>query len=192
MHWFEKYAIILASASPRRAELLQMAGFNFTVQTREVDESFPPDIPVEDVAQVLARRKALAQQDWLKEPNELLIAADSVVLLDQQILGKPADAIAARSMLNALSDRKHQVITGVFLLSLNKQLGFSVCSEVFMEKLTPEEIDYYITHYQPYDKAGSYGIQEWIGLTRISRIEGSYSNIMGLPMYELFEALKQF
>ena len=192
MHWFSHLSIILASASPRRAGLLRETGFHFSVRTRTVEEDYPPELPADQVPEYLALLKAQAQKDYLIKNNDVLITADSVVILNDRILGKPAGREEARTMLMALSGQKHRVITGVCLCSLSRQLSFSVCSTVTMANMDPDEIDYYIDTYQPYDKAGSYGIQEWIGFTHIQRIEGSYTNIMGLPMRELYAALKEF
>jgi len=191
MEWIKKWNLILASASPRRAELLQLAGFQFTVRMMEVDESFPKDLSAVEVAVFLAKKKAAAQKAML-EDQDLLITADSVVILGEQILGKPENKDEAKSMLTALSGKQHQVITGVCLMSKNKEISFSVSSDVFMEHLSDLEIEHYIEHYQPFDKAGSYGIQEWIGINRIKRIEGSYTNIMGLPTAELYDAIVSF
>jgi septum formation protein len=191
MKWLTEWNIILASKSPRRAELLRMAGFTFTIRSKEVDESFPKDMDADQVAEYLAIKKARAQAPDLG-PKDLLIAADSVVILEHTILNKPANNIEAQQMLRALSGKEHRVITGVCILIADRQRSFSSCSRVFMESLTDQEIDHYIDNYQPFDKAGSYGIQEWIGINRIKRIDGSYTNIMGLPTAELYEELLKF
>lgn len=192
MHWIKNRNIILASGSPRRGELLTQAGFQFKVRTAEVSEDFPSDMAHSKVAEYLAIKKANAQVSLIHDKNELVVTADSVVILGDRLLEKPHDKNEAKEMLSALSGRKHHVITGVCLLSLEKKQSFSVRSDVTMEVISPEEMDYYISNYKPFDKAGSYGIQEWIGLTKISRIEGSYSNIMGLPIQALYDAIKQF
>lgn len=189
MNWLKQWNIILASQSPRRAELLRLAGFEFSVKVKEVDESFPETLPADEVAEYLAVKKARGQDLMLGE-NDLLITADSVVILEDQILNKPANEPEAREMLQALSGKKHQVITGVCLLTQKQLHSFSTCSHVFMEKLTDQEIEHYIDRYKPFDKAGSYGIQEWIGINRIKRIEGSYTNIMGLPTADFYEAVR--
>ena len=192
MQEFEKLSIVLASASPRRAQLLEIAGFKFKIRTREVDESYPSDLSPGEVAAFLAVKKANAQKDLMENADEIILAADSVVVLGNTILGKPQSREEAFTMIKALSGKSHEVITGVCLYSNDKQEVFSNISKVYMDTLTEAEIAYYIDNYKPYDKAGSYGIQEWIGLTRIIGIEGSYSNIMGLPMHAIYEKLQLF
>lgn len=191
MKWFPDYNFILASKSPRRQQLLRSLDIDFTVQTREVDENYPKYLKKEEVPVFLAELKARAFQNDLKE-NDLLITADTIVCLDDQILGKPEDYEEAFSMLKTLSGKKHQVITGVCLTSLSKQISFYSISEVEFKVLTGDEIDYYIQHYRPFDKAGAYGIQEWIGTIGISHIEGSFYNVMGLPVQKLYEMIKIF
>ena len=183
--------IILASKSPRRQQLLREAGFDFEVRTQEVEENYPSDLPVEKVAAYLARKKAAAMLSDLQE-EDILLTADSTVILDNRILEKPADQAEAASFLRALSGNKHQVITGVCLCSREKERVFSAISSVFFEELTEAEIDYYIRHYAPYDKAGGYAIQEWIGLCKVYRIEGSYFNIVGLPVDQVYRELMDF
>jgi septum formation protein len=184
--------LILASQSPRRSQLLQQAGFSFSIQTKPIDESFPNDLPVTEVAPYLAKEKALAAKSFLQDQNDILLTADSVVILNQTIFGKPKDAEDAHQMLSKLSGNTHEVITGVCLLSLNQEKVFAGHSKVTMEELTDEEIEYYVKKFQPFDKAGSYAIQEWIGLCKISKIEGTYSNIMGLPMDLVYQELSAF
>lgn len=192
MDWInDKWNIILASASPRRADLLKLAGYKFSVRTREVDENFPENMEADCVAEYLAIKKAKVQKSLLKS-KDLLITADSVVIQGTNILGKPKDRDEAVKMLSALSNSEHRVITGVCLLTQHDRQSFSSTSKVWMKKLSDSEMAHYIERYQPYDKAGSYGIQEWIGINRIHRIEGSYTNIMGLPMAELYEAILEF
>lgn len=181
--------LILASQSPRRSQLLRQAGFEFTIQTRPIDESFPQDMPLDQVAPYLAREKALAAKDFLQSPDDILLTADSVVILGNDIFNKPADAAAAKAMLQALSGQTHEVITGVCLLSKTTEKVFAGRSKVTVEPLSTAEIDYYIQTYQPFDKAGAYAIQEWIGLCKISKIEGTYANIMGLPMDLVYREL---
>lgn len=188
---FPDRPLLLASKSPRRSQLLREAGFTFSVHGLEVDESFPPDMPVEVVAAYLAERKALAGRHLIKD-REIILSADSVVILDGQIFNKPADYDEAYQMIRQLSGRQHSVITGVCLLAAEQQTTFSDRSEVFFEPLSDEEIDYYIRACQPFDKAGSYGVQEWIGLCKIRRIEGSYANVMGLPVHRVYAALQSF
>ncbi|MCC6459390.1 MAG: septum formation protein Maf [Saprospiraceae bacterium] len=188
---FPDRPLLLASKSPRRSQLLREAGFTFSVHGLEVDESFPADMPVEAVAAYLAERKALAGRHLIKD-REIILSADSVVILDGQIFNKPDDYDEAYRMIRQLSGRQHSVITGVCLLAAEQQTTFSDRSEVFFEPLSDEEIDYYIRACQPFDKAGSYGVQEWIGLCKIRRIEGSYANVMGLPVHRVFAALQSF
>lgn len=186
-----KKKIILVSQSPRRRQLLQQAGFHFEVKPQEADESFPEDMPVDEVAPFLALRKARAARHFLTG-DEVLLAADSVVILGGAIYNKPADAADARRILRALSGQVHRVITGVCLLSKVKERVFSGESRVHFARLSDEEIDYYIRTCQPFDKAGAYAIQEWIGLCKIDRIEGTYSNIMGLPMDLVYKEMADF
>lgn len=183
--------LILASKSPRRKELLETAGFQFKVKTKEVDESFPSDLPVLEVAEYIAKKKATASIDLL-ESGHILLTADSVVILGQTIYGKPKDEAAARATLRALSGNHHTVVTGVCLVSAEQEVHFSGISEVYFHELSDAEIDFYIKNFNPYDKAGSYGIQEWIGWCKVRRIEGTYANIMGLPVDLVFEKLKAF
>ncbi len=181
--------IILASKSPRRKQLLQQAGFTIEIKTKEVEEDFPEDMKAEEVASFLAEKKAMACADFLITENDLLLAADSVVILHNKIYGKPVDYQDAVRILSELSGQRHTVITGVCLLSKNKKKVFSGISHVNFEPLTTEEIHHYISTCRPYDKAGAYAIQEWIGLCKISKIEGTYSNIMGLPMEDVYREL---
>ncbi len=186
-----KKKIILASQSPRRQQLLQQAGFKFEVKVNPINEDFPDDMPLEEVASFLAHNKAQAASHFLDE-DSILLTADSVVIVGDTILNKPADAEEATAMLRQLSDCMHRVITGVCLLSEKQERVFSEESKVYFDPLGEEEIEYYINEYEPYDKAGSYAIQEWIGLCKINRIEGTYSNIMGLPMQRVYQALLRF
>lgn len=184
--------IILASKSPRRSQLLRQAGFHFEIKTKEIDEVFPDDMPAEDVAPFLAEQKALAAAHFLESEEEVLLTSDSVVILDGVIYGKPVDYEDAVRILRNLSGRVHTVITGVCLLSKSKKRVFFDESKVHIEPLTEEEIEYYIKTYQPFDKAGAYAVQEWIGLCKISKIEGTYTNIMGLPMEKVYKELLTF
>lgn len=185
-------SIILASKSPRRSQLLQQAGFKFTVKARSIDESYPAAMIPEKVAPFLAEKKAIAVQDFLEKSSDIILTADSVVLLDNKIYEKPKDYTDAVRILSALSGNAHQVITGVCLMSKEKKKVFSGVSTVYMDPLSPQEIEFYIKTYQPYDKAGAYAIQEWIGLCKISKIEGTYANIMGLPVDLVYQELSQF
>lgn len=189
--FFQDKKIILASRSPRRSHLLREAGIPFTISYTDVEEDYPPDLPVEDVAAFLARKKAYAAYHFI-DNQEIILASDSVVILAGEIFGKPADYEDACRILRTLSGRTHQVITGVCLLSRTKERCFSGISLVHIEPMSEEEIHYYVTNYQPYDKAGAYAIQEWIGLCKVSRIEGTFSNIMGLPIDLVYQALKEF
>ena len=184
--------IILASQSPRRRDLLKAAGLSFEIRANPVDEeNYPATLTVDEVAEFLAVQKAGAIRDTLK-PDEVAIGADSVVILDDRIYGKPVDHAEAVAILQALSGRMHRVITGVCLLSLEKAVSFSAESKVYFHRLSDEEIEYYITRFQPFDKAGAYAIQEWIGICKIARIEGTYTNIMGLPVDRVVEELGKF
>lgn len=191
MKIFDK-KIILASKSPRRSQLLTQAGFLFTVKTKEVEEDFPADMPADDVAPYLAEKKALACADFLETEDEILLSADSVVILDEKIYGKPVDFEDAAQILRELSGRVHRVITGVCFLSKTKKRVFSEVAHVHFQPLSEEEIKFYVEAYQPYDKAGAYAVQEWIGLCKVSKIEGTFSNIMGLPMESVFRELEAF
>ena len=187
----ENYRIVLASKSPRRQQLLADLGIDFETEIHEVDEVFPEGLPMEEIPQYLARLKAEPFVETLKE-KDLVITSDTIVYVDGEVLGKPADYEEAVAMLQNLSGRRHEVVTGVCLTSTTKQVSFASVTDVFFKELSQEEIDYYITHYKPYDKAGAYGIQEWIGYIGIERIEGSYFNVMGLPVQHLYEELSKW
>lgn len=186
-----KKKLILASESPRRQQLLEQAGFHFEVKAKPIDESFPPDMPADEVAPYLAQRKAEAARAFITS-DEIILTADSVVILGDTLYGKPTDFEDARRILRALSGNTHRVITGCCLLSRNKERVFSGESRVEFGPLSDEEIDFYIHMYQPYDKAGAYAVQEWIGLCKIHRIEGTYANIMGLPVDLVYRELAGF
>ncbi|TVQ44704.1 MAG: septum formation protein Maf [Saprospirales bacterium] len=181
--------ILLASASPRRAELLTKAGFTFRQIVPMVEEQWPQEMEAEEIPEYLAGLKAEAVEASML-PGEFILTADSIVVLDGEVIGKPKDDKEAKSFLRKLSGRQHQVITGVCILSETHQSLGSETAHVTMDKLHEEEIDFYIKNYQPLDKAGAYGIQEWLGLCRVSEISGSYSNIMGLPMHLVYEMIK--
>ncbi len=186
------YRLVLASNSPRRKELLTGIDVEYEVRTLpDIDESYPETLPHEEVAAFLARKKAAAYLPALKE-DELLITADTIVLLDGTILGKPSDRDDAALMLRTLAGKQHRVITGVCLTTSRKQESFSDTATVTFGPLSEEEIDYYVTRYDPLDKAGAYGVQEWIGYVAVEKIEGSYFNVMGLPIHKVYHALKQF
>ncbi|WP_299699452.1 Maf family nucleotide pyrophosphatase [uncultured Pontibacter sp.] len=180
--------ILLASNSPRRKELLAGLGLEFEVRVKEVHEDFPEHLQREQVAEFLASHKADAYIADLQ--NEVLITADTIVCLGERILNKPVDALEAFEMLKALSGTHHEVITGVCILTKNSKTIFHDVTTVYFKKLGEEEINYYIEHYQPFDKAGAYGIQEWIGKIGIEKIEGSYFNVVGLPVQKLYTYLK--
>lgn len=192
MEFFDKHKIILASKSPRRRQLLKDMGLEFEIHTRNVPEDFPENLPKEEVALYLCEKKAAAFAADSLQPGQLIITADTIVCLDDLILNKPGDRDHAIEMLNLLSGRKHEVITGVCLKSREKQKSFYVSTLVYFKNLSDDEIAYYVDHYRPFDKAGSYGIQEWIGYTGIQKIEGSYFNVVGLPTARLYEELTRF
>lgn len=180
--------LILSSNSPRRKELLAGLDLPFEVRLLDgIDESYPDSLPVEMTAEYIAHKKSLAYE---VAPDEVLITADTIVVVDNKILGKPADAEKAAQMLNFLSGKSHRVITGVCLKGYDKQRCFSVISEVTFKQLSAQEIDYYVKKYKPFDKAGAYGIQEWIGYIGVTSLSGSYFNVMGLPVQRIYEELR--
>jgi septum formation protein len=183
--------LILASQSPRRSQLLREAGFQFRVQAFDTDESFPDDMPATSVAPWLAQKKAQAAAHLI-ENDEIVLAADSTVVLRGRIYNKPADYAEAFQMLRALSGQQHTVVTGVCLLAREKETVFAGHTEVWFAELSDEEIDYYIRHWSPFDKAGAYGAQDWIGHCKITRIEGTFQNVMGLPVDLVYAALQNF
>jgi len=185
------FNIILASRSPRRRELMNGLGLRFRVVTRDYDESFPDGLTGNEIALFVAKAKASVFKDEIAE-NEIVIAADTIVWCNNKVLGKPVDKADAMRILREISGNTHEVITGVSLLSTNDHITFSVSTKVTFEELSDEEIEYYIDNFKPYDKAGAYGIQEWIGITACSRIEGSYFNVVGLPVQRLYLELKKF
>ncbi|NBP70613.1 MAG: septum formation protein Maf [Cytophagia bacterium] len=182
-----KRPIILASGSPRRQYLLKEAGFEFTVEKPDIDESFPASLPVESVAKYLAERKAEVFRPRIQ--NEIVLTADTVVILGNSILNKPADKPEAVRMLQDLSGKTHLVMTGVCIVSKEKEVAFDDTTEVTFKKLSLDEIHYYIDHYKPYDKAGAYGAQDFIGMIAIEKIIGSYFNVMGLPIHRVYQQL---
>ena len=186
----EKYDVVLGSNSPRRRELLNDMGVTFRVETvKGIDETYHASLPIEEIPVYLARVKAEGHP--LKD-NELLITADTVVVLDETVLGKPEGEADAHRMLRALSGRAHRVISGVCVTTVGRSESFADTSIVHFADLTDDEIDYYIKHYRPLDKAGAYGIQEWIGNIGISGINGDFYNVMGLPTRKLYQLLKTF
>ena len=188
----KSYRLILASQSPRRRQLLSDAGLEFTLADRfECDETFPQDMPAEDVAEYLSRLKSEAYPEPLAE-GDILLTADTVVIANNRVLGKPSDRAEAIEMISLLSGCDHEVITGCTLRTATRQRSFSVRSKVHFRALDREEIEYYVDCYRPFDKAGAYGIQEWIGYVGIEGIEGSFYNVMGLPVQRLYSILKEF
>lgn len=185
------YKLILGSASPRRQELLKSLGFEFLIKPTHADETFPDDLKAQEIPIYLAEKKADAYTEELKE-TEILITADTIVWCDGKVLNKPVNFVEGTKMLESLSGKMHEVFTAVCLKSGNKQTTFFDVSKVYFKKLKPEEIEYYLTHFSPYDKAGGYGVQDWIGYIGIDKIEGSFYNVMGLPVKELYEELIKF
>lgn len=185
----KKYHIILASNSPRRRELLAGLGISFEVSVLPgINETYPASLPVAQIAEYIAKEKADAYRQQMR-PDDLVITADTIVIADDEVMGKPHDAADASRMLRKLSGRRHQVITGVCLTTQQEQRHFSVTTQVAFKQLTDEEIAYYIETYQPFDKAGAYGIQEWIGYIGVTGIDGSYFNVMGLPVQRIYTEL---
>ena len=188
----KSYQLILASQSPRRKELLEGLGIPFCVRVIEgIDESFPEDLPIEDIPVYISKQKASVYAKCIAE-DEVVLTADTVVVCQGQVLGKPKDEDDARRMLNLLSGRTHEVITGVTVKTREGEKSFSVVTEVQFKSLTPQEIDFYIRRFKPFDKAGAYGIQEWIGYIGVISIRGSYFNVMGLPVQRIYEELRTF
>ena len=171
-----------------------LAGIDVPFEVRVIDgidESYPDTLPTKDIAEYIAKKKATAYRETMAG-DELVITADTIVVLGSKVMGKPHDANEASSMLRQLSGQTHQVITGVTLTTKERQMSFSVETDVTFKNLSDEEIDYYVTHYRPFDKAGAYGIQEWIGHIGVTGMSGSYFNVMGLPVQRIYEALKTF
>lgn len=188
----KKYNIVLASNSPRRKELLQRMGVNFKVRTLfGIDESYPDSLRGEDIVRYISRNKAQAYRSSMA-PNELLITADTIVYVEGEVMGKPKTAEQAKEMLHKLSGKSHQVITGVTIVTTDRTEDFGVTSQVKFAEITDEEINFYVDNYLPFDKAGAYGIQEWIGIVAVEEIKGSYFNVVGLPVQRLYQKLKTF
>lgn len=188
---FRNYRIILGSQSPRRRELLAGLDIDFEVQVKDTDESYPASIPTEKISEYIAEKKFDAFTADLQE-NEFLITADTIVIKDNVILQKPKSTQHAKELLSILSGATHMVVTGVCIGTARKKEVFSVLSLVNFSHLTPDDIDYYVEKYKPLDKAGGYGVQEWIGYIGIHHINGSYFNVMGLPVQALYEKMIQF
>ena len=188
----DNYHIILASNSPRRRELLRGLDIDFEVKVLpDIEENYPETLATPDIPVYIATEKAAAYKDLMTD-RDLIITADTVVVLGDEVLGKPADLDDARRMLRELSGRTHQVITGVCLMTRQRQRSFAVTTDVTFKTLSDEEIDYYVKKYQPLDKAGAYGIQEWIGYIGVTSLNGSYFNVMGLPVQRIYCELLQF
>ena len=186
------YKMILASNSPRRRELLAGLGVDFEVRVLpDIDESYPAFLPALQTAEYIACKKAAAYREVMAD-DELVITADTVVIVGDEVLGKPSDAAEAALMLRKLSGRTHQVITGVCLTTLRKQKRFAVTTNVTFKAFTDDEINYYVSHYHPLDKAGAYGIQEWIGHIGVTALNGSYFNVMGLPVQRIYSEMQRF
>jgi len=183
--------LILASSSPRRQELIRGLDIQFEIRVYEVEENYPSDLSNNDIPEYLARLKASVFNNKLTK-NEVVVTSDTIVINNDQILVKPSDKKQASEMLKKLSGQMHRVLTSVCLTSSDKQVCFTEESKVYFKNLDEDEINYYIENYNPYDKAGGYGIQDWLGFIAIEKIEGSYYNIMGLPTHRLYEVLKQF
>ena len=188
----KKYNVILASKSPRRQELLRGMGVDFKVLTKETPETFDSTLPADEVPEFLSLQKSMAFSADELPTDFLLITSDTVVIVDDEILGKPKDRNDAFRMLELLSGKTHHVVTGVTVRSAQKTSSFSVKSEVTFATLNEDEMTYYIDHCKPFDKAGAYGIQEWIGYVGISGLNGSFYNVMGLPTHRLYQVLKSF
>ena len=187
-----RWKIILASNSPRRKELLAGLDLQFEVRVlQDIDESYPHDLPTLKIAEFISKKKADAYVETMAD-DELVITADTVVILGDEVMGKPHDEADAKRMLGELSGRTHQVATGVTLSTKERQISFSVVTDVTFKQLSADEIDYYVRTYHPMDKAGAYGIQEWIGYIGVTALKGSYFNVMGLPVQRIYEALKTF
>ena len=188
---FKNYNFILGSNSPRRKEILKEIGIDFSVYPSNIDENFNKEMKLENIGVFLAEKKANAIKNELKE-NDILITADTTVIHNNELLSKPENTLEAKEMLNKLSGKSHKVISGVCLLSKNRKCTFSCETIVTFNDLNMKEIEFYINKFKPFDKAGSYGIQEWIGLIGIEKIEGSYTNVVGLPASMLYTKLKKF
>ncbi len=187
----DRYKVVLASKSPRRQSLLKEIVPDFSVRLRDTEEKYPKELKGAEIVEHLAKLKASAFEGELSD-TQLLITADTIVCIENEVLGKPSNRVDAMEMLRRLSGRTHTVYTGVCLKTSLKQKTFSVGTNVSFRALDEDEIAYYVDNYKPYDKAGSYGIQEWIGYVGITKIEGSYFNVMGLPVQRLYEELKTF
>lgn len=188
----KKYNVILASGSPRRKELMQMLGIDFTVQTKPTDEIYPDGTPADKVSEYLAKLKAEAFiEESLSDSKKIIISADTTVVIDNEILGKPTNKADAIAMLQKLSGKRHTVYSGVCILKDGQYHTFTAHTDVWFREMGQKEIEYYVEKYKPYDKAGAYAVQEWIGAAAISRMEGSYYNVVGLPTQMLYVKLSE-
>lgn len=187
-----KYKIVLGSQSPRRKELLGGLGISFETRVKEIDESFSSDLKKQEIPLFLSKQKANVFQDEISSENILLITSDTIVWIDDHALNKPANRVEAIEMLQQLSGKMHEVFTGVSLTCREKQISFYEETKVYFKNLSQEEIEFYIDQYRPYDKAGSYGVQEWMGYVGMRRIEGCFFNVMGLPLSKLYSELEKF
>jgi len=183
--------IILASQSPRRKQLLEWAAIEFTVMVSDADEHYPEGLQVDEIPIYIARKKADTVQSRVSGQS-VILAADTIVVLEDRLIGKPVDREDAISILSALSGHRHQVITGIVLRRASTEISFSDSTDVWFHELTKTQIEYYVDHYAPYDKAGAYAIQEWIGVVGIKCIQGDFYNVMGLPVSRVIQALKAF
>ena len=187
-----KYRIILASASPRRQQLLSQLGLHFDVVLKKTNEAYSQDLQREEIALFLAEKKSYSFRDEDLKDDHLLITADTIVWQKGKVLDKPSGKEDAYSILRQLSGNYHEVITAVCLRTNQKKKTFFACTKVYFKELNDDEIHYYIDNFQPYDKAGGYGIQEWIGYIGVEKIEGSFFNVMGLPIFKLYQELEEF
>jgi septum formation protein len=183
--------IILASKSPRRRQLLEWAEIPYDVLVKDTDEMYPASLPLNEIPVYIARNKALAVKEELNH-DRLILAADTIVVLGDKVIGKPANRNDALKILQSLSGQKHMVITGVVLMQGDEESSFADVTEVEFHKLSTQQVEYYVDHYQPYDKAGAYAIQEWIGVVGIKKVSGDFYNVMGLPVSRVVRALRQF
>ncbi|WP_396150329.1 Maf-like protein [Flavobacterium sp.] len=188
---FKNHKIILASGSPRRQQFLKELEIDFEIRLKEIEEIYPDHLKAEEITNFLAKLKASAFENELQD-NEVLITSDTIVWLDNKALGKPSDATHALRMLTEMSGKTHKVITSVCIKSTKKEVVFHDETLVTFTDLSLDEIEFYLKNYKPFDKAGSYGIQEWIGLVAIEKIEGSYANVVGLPTHKLYKELMKF
>ena len=188
---FKNHTIILASGSPRRQQFLKELEIDFEIRLKEIEEIYPDHLKAEEITNFLAKLKASAFENELQD-NEILITSDTIVWLDNKALGKPIDASHAVRMLTEMSGKTHKVVTSVYIKSTKKEVVFHEETLVTFTNLSLDEIEFYLKNYKPFDKAGSYGIQEWIGLIAIEKIEGSYANVVGLPTHKLYKELMKF